>query len=94
MAHYEGWSDSVAYPVVPVVDLHVCSADGCSFDVDEDFSGARVWHWPVFVDGAWAGFWFNDAVHLLFQLLFLYDLEGPLVWTVKPFTYLAFCGRD
>ena len=63
----EGRFDSVADPVVPVVNLHVCTADGRGFYADEDFVEARVGSGPFLVGGAGSRGCFNDAVHLLFQ---------------------------
>src|SRR6266567_3052754 len=56
---------------MPVVDVHVCAANGGGLNLDENVSEARLRRRPVGVDGAGTTTLLDNTVHLLIQVALL-----------------------
>jgi len=67
VAHDHGRLDFVSDRFMPIVDVHVRSADRCGFYPDENVSETGFGCRPLFEDCARTGRWLYDGVHLFFQ---------------------------
>src|SRR2546428_9573638 len=67
VSHYHGRLDLVPNRFVPVVDVHVRSADRCGFYPDENVSETGLGGVPWFEDCARTRRRLHNGVHLFFQ---------------------------